>query len=71
MKIIVYHSSYGCDTGCCGHVVSCDDGSHQFSFSHPYDDEDTMQFAKDLIEGKFGKEHVADLDWEHCNIIND
>lgn len=70
MKVIVYHSYYGCDTGCCGHIVELDNGKTKFEFSHPYD-EDTRQFAKDLIKSTFGEEHIKDLDWEHCNIVDD
>ena len=70
-KFIVYHSSYGCDTGCCGHVVESDDGKqHRFDFSHPYGD-DHYEFARDLLREKFGDEHVADLDWENCIISED
>jgi hypothetical protein len=71
VKIIVYHRSYGCDTGCCGHVIEADDGTSQFNFSHPYHDEKPRQFAEELVASKFGKEHVADLDWEHCLISSD
>jgi len=48
-KYIVYHSSYGCDTGCCGHTVESDDEKQsRFSFSHPYGD-DHYEFARDLL----------------------
>ena len=71
MKYIVYHSSYGCDTGCCGHVVEAEDETgYRFSFSHPYGD-DHLAFARDLVREEFGEEHVADLDWENCLISDD
>jgi hypothetical protein len=71
MSVIVYHSTYGCDTGCCGHVIDLGNGTSRFSFSHPYDGDDPVQYAKDLITSKFGEEHVADLDWDHCFISDD
>ena len=86
MKYVVYHSEYGCDTGCCGHFVeiSEDDGTYvgsDFDFSHPYDlyretDENRREmikreFARKLLVDNFGEDHVADLDWENCLISDD
>jgi hypothetical protein len=34
MRIIVYHRSYGCDTGCCGHVIAMADDAE---FDDDYD----------------------------------
>jgi hypothetical protein len=34
-RVIVYHTGYGCDTGCCGHKVVVGDQS-QFDFTHPW-----------------------------------
>jgi len=74
MKVIVYHSVYGCESGCCGHTVELqhEDGKrqHQFKFSHPYG-EDTIEYAKELVRETFGEEHTKDLDWEHCVISDD
>jgi hypothetical protein len=70
MKVIVYHAEYGCDTGCCGHVVELEDGRHEFDFSHPYG-EDPKQYAKDLIESSFPEEHTLDLDWDNCVIVDE
>lgn len=80
MRVIVFHSKYGCDTGCCGHRVELigDDGVRQkrrFSFDHPFEEhltEDVKKaFARQLVTDEFGEEHVKDLDWEHCIIEND
>lgn len=68
-RIIVYHAYYGCDTGCCGHRVELDNDS-EFAFDHCDDDEDPLEFAKKLIEEKYGREHVADLDWLNSQIYN-
>lgn len=70
MKVVVYHSYYGCATGCCGHRVELDDGQYNFVFGHPYGD-DQMEFAKHLVSTTFGEQHVADLDWENCIILDD
>lgn len=73
-RVIVYHSYFGCDTGCCGHTVELIDENgniiqNKFEFDHPFG-EDKLEFVKNLIEETFGKEHIADLDWKHC-IIED
>mgnify|MGYP001574393219 CR=1 FL=1 len=70
MKVRVYHSPYGCDSGCCGHVVELENGKEQFEFDHPYR-EDPLTFAKRLVTEAFGAEHVKDLDWENCTIVDD
>lgn len=70
MKITVCHSYYGCETGCCGHVIESDEGVHTFDFDHPWG-EDHLNWAKNWVREKFGEEHVADLDWENCQISTD
>jgi hypothetical protein len=67
--VIVYHS-VGCDTGCCGHRVSIDGKEGGFRFSHPWRD-DHRTFAEKLVRDLLGEEHVADLDWDHCEIVDD
>jgi hypothetical protein len=32
---------------------------------------DFREFAEGLIREHFGEEHVADLDWENCEISDD
>lgn len=70
MRVVVFHSMYGCDTGCCGHTVELDDGREWFDFTHPYGD-DYLEFAKDLVRKAFGEEHVADLDWEQSTVVDE
>lgn len=73
MKIIVYHGTYGCDTGCCGHVIEDPDddfGSTRFVFDHQEADESAIEFAKRVVAEEFGPEHVADLDWDSCEVRN-
>lgn len=70
-KIIVYHSGYGCDTGCCGHFIEVDGKRQgQFEFFHPFQ-QDHLEWAKDLVRKELGEEHVTDLDWENCYVIED
>lgn len=75
MRIVVYHDRYGCDTGCCGHSISVEDppdgfparsGRDRWTFDHPWDEsESRLEWARRWVEGVFGKEHCADLDWEN------
>jgi hypothetical protein len=65
-NIVVLHSGYGCDTGCCGHTVDMGALS-EFNFTHPYG-EDPREFAERMVRETFGEEHVADLDWANCEI---
>ena len=65
-KIIVYHAGYGCDTGCCGHIVEVN-GVGKFHFDHPCD-EDFRAYAEELVRNEFGEDHVEDLDWDNCKI---
>ena len=83
-RIVVYHSTYGCETGCCGHTVEMNEpmGS-KFTFSHPYfgydssepwgyrmDSPEAREWAEKLIAEMYGEEHVKDLDWEESYIVN-
>jgi hypothetical protein len=78
-KVIVYHGGYGCDTGCCGHWVEIDgeylSSREGFSFDHACDAKTNeerkvwaIEFAKGIVEKKFGKDHAFDLDWDNCRI---
>lgn len=81
MKVVVSHTGYGCDTGCCGHVVYVDDERvGDFQFSHPWFDEGlkgeardsaAREFAEEVVREVLGDEHVADLDWDDCLIVDD
>lgn len=31
LRVVVYHGSYGCDTGCCGHYVIIDPSSRDIA----------------------------------------
>jgi len=78
--VVVYHSYYGCETGCCGHRVYMGDDAAEvsedygdegeFLFEHPWSG-DKLEWAKRLVTETFGAEHVADLDWDHCIVRDD
>ena len=73
-RVVVFHSEYGCDTGCCGHVVRLDDGREAFRFAHTrlvVDGDSPRRFAERLVREEFGDEHVADLDWDACRVEDD
>jgi hypothetical protein len=67
MRVVVYHTAYGCETGCCGHVIQMDDGAECFMFAHPYG-EDVRGFAERIVRDA-GCD-PADIDWESCRIID-
>ena len=69
-KIIVFHAGYGCETGCCGHVVQMENEEEQFEFEHPYN-ESSLEFAQRMVRESFGEEHVNDLDWDNCIVSVD
>lgn len=69
MKVVVLHKSYGCETGCCGHVVEVDGvETGGFSFSHPYG-EPHREFAERIVR-ESGCD-PSDLDWESCIVTED
>ena len=67
MKIRVYHSYYGCETGCCGHTIEIDDEHSQFEFVHKYDDTATKEWAtelaKDVVRERW-PECYDSIDWD-------
>ena len=71
----VYHSGYGCDTGCCGHIVQVctEDGTEllqeDFAFSHPYG-VDHEEFARELA-GPTLQACGVPLRFDECEIIDD
>lgn len=58
MRIVVYHGYYGCDTGCCGHVIELDD-QELWAFSHPNEGETLREF----VERNIPEKHRATIDW--------
>ena len=66
MQVKVYHSGYGCESGCCGHIVEVDDENFGFEFTHPCG-EDKKKWAIELAKEKIAKsspECLASIDWD-------
>jgi len=66
----VYHTGYGCESGCCGHAIEEDGKEYKYRFTHPYG-QDARAWAENLIRDEYGAEHVNDLDWENSLIVDD
>lgn len=63
MKVRVYHGSYGCDTGCCGHYVEIDDRHRsRIDFGHGATRENARQYAEDIIRERW-PECLASIGW--------
>ncbi len=69
-QVKVYHGGYGCETGCCGHIIEIDGAYKAFHFGHLGDlgEQTPIEFAKQVVECELGKKHCEDLDWEHAEI---
>lgn len=76
LTIRVYHDTYGCDTGCCGHtaVVSRGPDRHsKFYFAHCGERDDTARaaWARELVEQRLREyfpECVDTVDWSTLDI---
>lgn len=73
MKVRIMHTGYGCDTGCCGHIVETEDEIQlgRFEFDHPSSKEEAVEWAKKFLVDKFGPDHCYDLDFDNSEITND
>jgi len=65
-RLRVFHASYGCETGCCGHVVELD-GKRvgDFHFSHPYGEERRAfaeELAREALE-EYAPACLPTIDW--------
>lgn len=78
MKVLVCHRFRGCETGCCGHVVIVeDDLGNRVSQSdlfaghgHPCGDA-VREYVIAKVTDELGEEHVKDIDWDRCEVIDD
>jgi hypothetical protein len=69
IRVRVYHSSYGCETGCCGHIVELTGGAvisaEKFEFTHPYGENVNTwarEFAEEVIRSEW-PECIDAIDW--------
>lgn len=73
MRVTVYHDYYGCETGCCGHVVKLGDGRRHFDFGHIFGDDDQQKraaarvFVEDIIRKQW-PECLPSIDWDSLSI---
>lgn len=60
MRVIVYHRSYGCETGCCGHTVErfTDDVVNADGFDPRWDDSASNDGSRNF---RFEHPYSADL----------
>lgn len=81
-RVVVLHTTYGCDTGCCGHVIQIDgvEKFRTFDFGHPSlcgvtdkadRDRIAREYAEDMVRHELGEDHIKDLDWDGCQIYDD
>ena len=66
MKIRVLHTYYGCETGCCGHILEVDDEELEgsFEFGHPTDRDE----LRDYILEHIPKECHDSIDWPSIEV---
>lgn len=76
-KVRVYHQAYGCDTGCCGHVVEIDGperSERHFDFGGYYGNEGeagarawAIEHASAVI-AEHWPECLDSIDWESADL---
>jgi len=61
MKIRVLHAYYGCDTGCCGHIIEIDgeEDSRSFTFDH-FEKSEQVTVLDQIVTAVYGVETVLD-----------
>lgn len=70
IRVRVYHAEYGCDTGCCGHVVKLtdDDGLERECFDFgPVARERAREYAESMIR-KYHPDCLPSIDWDSLDI---
>lgn len=69
MKIRVLHSYYGCESGCCGHVVEIDgEQVGMFDFHHSAETEEGL---RELVLESVPKECHDSIDWSTLEPLPD
>jgi hypothetical protein len=67
MNIRVYHTSYGCDTGCCGHCVELDGDQIRERFEFTHDEDDWAEWAKGVVKERW-PECYDSIDWASLDL---
>jgi hypothetical protein len=76
MKIRIYHTHFGCDCGCCGHVLEKTDDAGKvitrLVFDHASGDseEDKRYFGLEQVQTNFGLSDALFVDWPSCEILH-
>ena len=70
MRVRVLHSYYGCETGCCGHIVEIDgeERRNSFNFMHADSVEEAKELAKDYIS-HYHPSCVDTIDWDSFEFL--
>lgn len=59
-KIKILHSYYGCDTGCCGHIIEVDGEADHGSFTfHHFDELKPLGVLDQIVDAVDGQNRVA------------
>lgn len=75
-SVRVFHSQFGCDTGCCGHFVEIsagEDTRKTFEFTHPYSKDSTCwarwarMIAEEVISEQW-PECLKSIDWSTLKV---
>lgn len=70
VKVAVKHDGYGCESGCCGHVIHGYDKDNiqcwasDFCFEHPYGQEDKV-FILDILHNDFSDDELAKIEIDY------
>jgi hypothetical protein len=73
-RVLVLHQSYGCESGCCGHIVEVDGREvGRLDFGHPRGrtPDAIREYVIRRVTEACGADHVADIDWDHCVVLDD
>jgi len=77
MKIRVYHTYYGCDTGCCGHRIEFYPGGEsegcyqEWEWGHRDESETPEEYARGMAEAFLRVHHpecLATIDWSSMEV---
>ena len=75
MRVTVYHGTYGCETGCCGHWLDVEETNKAyFVFDHPDSDPSDraamVAWAKEAFQGRIPDECLESIDWDSATLVD-